>query len=106
MGTSPERHNGEKSAVTASKKTPDIRKATSDALEGTQIACNTKKAKGTNPWPSSLSELATENTRERFFAAAAMREKVALVRMALRLVPIVNQHASLSVLGIFSSMPS
>lgn len=36
MGASPERHNGEKSAVAASKETPDIRKATSDALEGTQ----------------------------------------------------------------------
>ena len=36
MGTSLERRNGEKSAVAASKETPDIRKATSDAREGTQ----------------------------------------------------------------------
>ena len=36
MGTSPERRNGEKSAVAAPKETPDMRKATSDVLEGTQ----------------------------------------------------------------------
>ena len=95
-------------------------------------ACNTKKAKDTNAWPSFLSELATReyprallspesryysaipaiasfaaaemllgNTRERFFRRSRDARKIALVRMALRLVPVINQHASLSVLRVF-----
>ena len=41
------------------------------------------------------------NALERFFRRSCDARDVILVRMALRLVPIVNQHASLSVLGIF-----
>ena len=41
------------------------------------------------------------NALERFFRRSRDAREVVLVRMALRLVPIVNQHASLSVLRIF-----
>ena len=41
------------------------------------------------------------NALERFFRRSRDARDVILVRMALRLVPIVNQDASLSVLGIF-----
>ena len=75
MGMLPGRRNGEKSAFAASKETPDIRKATSDVLEGTQRMQH-QEGQGHRP-------LAFFFKRARYsaalaiasFAAAAMREK-------------------------------
>ena len=116
MDTSPERRNGEKSAVAAPKETPDIRKATSDALEGTQ-RMQYQEGQGHKPLafffkrtrysriPASASfagvSVLLGNTRNRFFRRSRDARKVALVRMALRLVPVIDQHASLSVLRVF-----
>ena len=74
MGTSPERRNGEKSAVAASKETPDIQKATSDALEGTQ---RMQRQEGQGHEPLAFFFKRTRYSRilaSASFAAAAMRE--------------------------------